>query len=150
LGLAAERVVLLGLPDTAAPVDGPGFEAVVVALAGLIGPGCGAILAPWRYDPHCDHEAASLMASAVAERVSIRHVAYPVWGWTLPGETVIPVGFSAGFRLDISRFVDVKRAAVEAHASQYGELITDDPDGFRLPDGLLSAFEVPFETFLPT
>jgi LmbE family N-acetylglucosaminyl deacetylase len=151
LGLAADRVVLLGIPDTAAPVDGPGFEAVVSALAGLVRPGCGAILAPWRYDPHCDHEAASLMASAVAESVSIRHVAYPVWGWTLPGETLVPDGSgSAGFRLEISRFLDAKRAAIEAHASQYGALITDDPDGFRLPDGLLSVFEVPFETFLVT
>jgi LmbE family N-acetylglucosaminyl deacetylase len=148
LGLAPERVVLLGEPDTAAPVDGPAFDAVVVALTALIEPGCTAILAPWRHDPHCDHEAASIVASAVAARVLIRHVAYPVWGWTLPAEAPVPGVPGAGFRFDVGGSLAAKRRAIAAHRSQYGELITDDPGGFRLPDGLLSVFEVPFETFL--
>jgi LmbE family N-acetylglucosaminyl deacetylase len=50
--------------------------------------------------------------------------------------------------LDISRWHDVKRRAIAAHASQYSDLITDDPNGFRLPATLLSAFEQPFEVFL--
>jgi LmbE family N-acetylglucosaminyl deacetylase len=148
LGLAPERVVFLGQPDAAAPVDGREFEAVVMALVGLVEADCTAVLAPWRNDPHCDHEAASLMAAEVAARASIRHMAYPVWGWTLPDETPVPGAPAAGFRLDIGRFLAAKRRAIAAHQSQYGDLITDDPDGFRLPDGLLSAFEVPFETFL--
>jgi hypothetical protein len=44
--------------------------------------------------------------------------------------------------------VVAKRAAIQAHQSQYSDLITDDPEGFRLPAGLLSVFEVPFETFV--
>jgi LmbE family N-acetylglucosaminyl deacetylase len=151
LGLGRDRLVMLNQRDTAAPVDGPGFAAVVAVLAGLVRrePYCTAVLAPWRHDPHCDHEAASLAAAAVAEAVSIRHVAYPVWGWTLPMETPVPDEPGvAGFRLEIDRFLAAKRAAIRAHGSQYGDLITDDPDGFRLPAGLLSVFEAPFETFL--
>ncbi len=99
LGLAPERVLFLGQPDTAAPTEGPAFDAVVAALMGMIEPDCTALLAPWRHDPHCDHEAASLIASAVAAQALVRHVAYPVWGWTLPAEASISGPPAAGFRL---------------------------------------------------
>jgi LmbE family N-acetylglucosaminyl deacetylase len=150
LGLSPERVVLLGEPDAAAPHDGPGFDAVVARLAGLIGreAACTVILAPWRHDPHCDHEAASLAAAAAADITGARHVAYPVWGWTLPAETPVAAPVSTGWRLDIAGFLPAKRRAIQAHQTQYGAVITDDPTGFRLPSALLSVFESRFETFL--
>jgi LmbE family N-acetylglucosaminyl deacetylase len=150
LGLSEDRLVFLDQPDAAAPVDGPGFEGVLATLLALIGrePGCSAIVAPWRYDPHCDHEAAALLGAAAAAGAGVKHVAYPVWGWTLAADAVIPETVMGGFRLDISRFLVAKGAAIQAHRSQYGDLITDDPEGFRLPAGLLSVFELPFETFV--
>jgi LmbE family N-acetylglucosaminyl deacetylase len=150
LGLTPDRVVFLNQPDTAAPHDGPGFDDLAATLIALTRrqPGCGAILAPWRYDPHCDHEVASRLASAVASGVFIRHVAYPVWGWTLPQDTPVPTTAVRGFRLNICRFLAAKRAAIQAHRSQYDDLITDDPTGFRLPPELLSVFDSSFETFL--
>jgi hypothetical protein len=42
----------------------------------------------------------------------------------------------------------LKRRAIQAHASQLGRLITDDPAGFALPDTLLAVAAAPFETFL--
>jgi len=151
LGLPADRVVFLNQPDTAAPHDGPDFDVVVARLVALIRqePECTTILAPWRYDPHCDHEAASLAAKAAAGITGIRNVAYPVWGWTLPGTAPIPGSPAPGWRLDISTFLPAKRAAIQAHQSQYGDLITDDPDGFRLPPALLSVFNSPYETYFP-
>ncbi len=150
LGLGEDRLVFLDQPDAAAPIDGPGFEADVATLLALIGkePRCSAIVAPWRYDPHCDHEAAALLGAAVASGAGIKHVAYPVWGWTLAADAMIPERVVGGFRLDVSRFLAAKKAAIQAHQSQYGDLITDDPEGFRLPTSLLSVFEVPFETFV--
>ena len=150
LGLPRQRLVLLGEPDGAAPHAGSGFDNVVSRLAALISqePACTAILATWRHDPHCDHQAASLAAAAVAGIAGIRHVAYPVWGWTLPADTPIQQAPEAGFRLDIGAFLAAKRAAIQAHQSQYGGMINDDPTGFRLPQNLLSVFEAPFETFL--
>jgi LmbE family N-acetylglucosaminyl deacetylase len=150
LGLPPGRVVFLGEPDTAAPQYGPAFDAVVAQLARLVDrqPACTAILAPWRHDPHCDHLAASLAAAAAAEISDIRHVAYPVWGWTLPADTPLPRAPATGFRLDVSAVLPAKRAAIRAHKSQYGGLVTDDPTGFQLPADLLSVFDTPFETFV--
>ena len=150
LGLPPDRLVLLRQPDTAAPHGGPAFAAVVAQLVRLIRDqsACTAILAPWGHDPHCDHTAASLIAAAVAESTGIEHLAFPVWGWTLATETPIPAGSAVGCRLDISPFLDAKRAALKAHRSQYGELIADDPAGFRLPPALLSVFDTAFETFI--
>ena len=150
LGLAADRVILLNQPDTAAPLDGPDFDAAQATLLRLIRalPDCGTILAPWRHDPHCDHEAASVLAARVAETAAVRHVAYPVWGWTLAAETPVAGEPGSGYRLDIAAALPAKRAAIQAHQSQYGDLITDDPTGFRLPPALLTVFDSRFETFI--
>jgi LmbE family N-acetylglucosaminyl deacetylase len=150
LGVPGQSLILLSEPDTHAPHDGPRFDAVVARLTALISQqnDCTAILAPWRHDPHCDHLAASLVATAVAAASRIKHVAYPVWGWTLPPASPIPHAPTEGWRLDIGAFLPAKRAAIQAHRSQYGDMITDDPTGFRLPPALLSAFETPFETFI--
>ena len=152
LGLPAARLVLLKQPDTAVPHDGPMFDALVTTLTALVDqePDCTAILAPWRQDPHCDHEAASRLADAVAVATGIRHSAYPVWGWTLADDAPVPDDQPNGVRLDIAQFLPAKRSAIQAHQSQYGGLITDDPNGFILPPQLLSAFDSPFETFLTT
>jgi LmbE family N-acetylglucosaminyl deacetylase len=150
LGLGEDRLALLDHPDATAPIDGPGFDSVVATLLALVvnEPNCSAIVTPWRYDPHCDHEAAALLGAAVASKASVKNIAYPVWGWTLPADAAIPDTVVDGFRLDISQFLVTKTAAIQAHQSQYGGLITDDPEGFRLPADLLAAFKVPFETFV--
>jgi LmbE family N-acetylglucosaminyl deacetylase len=147
LGLPSDRIIFLGEPDRAAPHNGAAFDAVVSRLLGLLD-GNSAILAPWRYDPHCDHEAAALIAASVANTAGIRHVAYPVWGWLLPEATPMPDAPRRGCRLDIARYLAAKCQAIRAHRSQYSDLIDDDPTGFRLPEALLSVFDTPYETYL--
>ena len=117
-------------------------------MAALVRHGSGALLSPWRHDPHCDHWAAHLIAVAAARRLRLLHLAYPVWGWTLPPEQVLRGPAPAGWRIDIARHLPAKRRAIKAHASQTGSLITDDPSGFRLPPNLLVQFDQPYETFL--
>ena len=149
LGLPAKRLSFLRLPDTAAPQQGATFDDAVAHLVRHVRrEQCGVVLAPWRHDPHCDHLAAHLMAAAVTGQTGARHVSYPVWGWTLPPGQILPDEAEPGMRLDISRWRDVKRRAIVAHASQYSDLIADDPGGFRLPANLLAAFEQNFEVFL--
>ena len=150
LGLSPDRVIMLDEPDTAAPREGPGLAAVVARLVRLIHQetSCTTILAPWLHDPHCDHEAASLAATAAAGIAAIRQVAYPVWGWTLNAEAPIAAAPTAGWRLDIASFLPAKRQAIQAHRTQYGGMITDDPTGFQLPPELLSVFDSNYETFL--
>ncbi len=148
LGLPEGRIHFAGQPDTAAPASGPAFDAAVESVAALCAAGAiGTILAPWYHDPHCDHEAADLLARAVASRSGLWHLSYPVWGWTLPADHPLPA-LPTGFRLDITPDMAAKQRAIMAHRSQYGGLITDDPTGFILPANLLRAFAAPYETFL--
>ena len=149
LGLPAGRIGFAGLRDTAAPVAGPAFDdAVAIVCALCRAQQVAAILAPWQHDPHCDHEAAHLIATAAAGQLGIGHWAYPVWGWTLPGDRPLPGPLPSGIRLDIRNAMPAKTRAILAHRSQYGGLITDDPTGFSLPRSLLAVFEQPFETYL--
>ena len=148
LGLPPDRIRFAGQRDTAAPVSGPAFEAAVDMVEALCqADRTGTVLAPWRHDPHCDHEAAHLLAVEVAGRLGLRQLSYPVWGWTLPADHPLPA-LPRGFRLEIGADLAVKDAAIRAHRSQYGGLILDDPLGFTLPDGLLRVFGRPWEAFL--
>lgn len=145
--LGVERIGFLGLPDTAAPVAGVAFEAAVAAIVSA-SRGFGVLVAPWRHDPHCDHEAAHLMAAAAAARAGLGHVAYPVWGWTLDAALELAGPDVAGWRLDVSGERIVKERAIGAHQSQYAGLVDDDPGGFQLEAGFLDLFAGRFETFL--
>jgi hypothetical protein len=69
-------------------------------------------------------------------------------GWTLPDDAPIDDVAVGGWRLDVAAQLGAKRSAIAAHASQYGEVITDVPDGFRLPVELLRATDCPWETFV--
>jgi LmbE family N-acetylglucosaminyl deacetylase len=147
LGLTdPSALVFMRLRDTAAPHEGPDFDRAVSRIAAFA-TGCATICAPWGHDPHCDHQAAHLMACAVAAQTGMRHLAYPVWGWTLPGGTSLPGAHVQGWRLDIRRAMPAKKSAIAAHRSQLGGII-DDPGGFILPPALLEACERPYEVFL--
>jgi LmbE family N-acetylglucosaminyl deacetylase len=149
LGLPQDRIGFLGLRDTAAPMHGAGFDAAVAAILSFVErTGAASIVSPWQHDPHCDHLAAHLMASAAIARCHVRHLAYPIWGWTMPPETRLPGPALHGMRLDISEHLAAKRRAIAAHVSQYGGLIQDDAGGFQLPPNLLDIFSRPYETFL--
>jgi len=138
LGVAADRLAFLRVPDTAAPTAGPAFAAAVDAVVAALGAWrCGALLAPWRHDPHCDHLAAHLMAQDAARRAGILHLAYPVWGWTLPEDVPLDGPAPEGWRLDIAAQLSAKRRAID-----------DDPSGFQLEPSFLARFHAPFETFL--
>ncbi|MCE0743100.1 PIG-L family deacetylase [Acetobacter sicerae] len=150
LGLPPDRVIFLRLRDTAVPTTGPAFDAVVQTLAKLCEThDCINVLVPWRHDPHCDHEAVSLMGKALGAMCpALRVLAYPVWGLTLPQETLIDEKPPHGSRLDISTHLAVKRAAINAHRSQRGLVIDDDPEGFVLPEALLERLLRPYEYFI--
>lgn len=148
LGLPADRLVLLGQTDGHAPHPGDsGFEPMVERIRGIARDfGCDRILATWEHDPHCDHLAASEIAAEAARLGGQRLGAYPVWGWTLDGD--VPAAPVSGFRLDISAVQPVKQRAIQAHRSQLGLLIHDDPAGFALPRTLLAIAAGRFETYL--
>jgi LmbE family N-acetylglucosaminyl deacetylase len=145
LGLAAENLLFFNYPDTALPSTREVSDQMATLARDR---GCTVMLAPWLHDPHCDHEAAAIMAREAARRVRCRLLSYPVWGWLLPPDRPLPVRQVAGYKLPIAAHLQAKRSAVAAHASQYSTLIDDSPKGFRLPPELLSIFERPYEVFL--
>ncbi len=145
LGLPPEDLVFLDYPDTALPMTGS-VTTRVLDLARTRH--CSSILGPWLHDPHCDHEAAAIIARNVAEVIHGRLLFYPVWGRLLPPDKELPVNKIVGWKLEIAAHVAAKQSAIAAHASQYSDLIDDSPQGFRLPHELLALFEQPYEVFI--
>ena len=138
LGVPDDDALSLALPDTAAPREGePGFAGAVASCARF----CARrpprlIVAPWRRDPHCDHRATFELARAVRDRLDARIPIweYPVWLWEIgaPGDLPTPDDDVELVGLDVTAVVDTKRRALRAHRTQWGTLIEDDPEGFRL------------------
>ena len=149
LGLPEGRVTHFDLPDTQAPTSGPAFEAAVDRIVEIVdASGAAAMLVTWGRDPHCDHEAADLMARAVrARRPTLRLWSYPIWGWHLDPAAEIDEPTPRGFRLDVSPWLAAKRAAIQAHASQMTDLIGDDPEGFRFQERTIAPFVGRHEVF---
>jgi LmbE family N-acetylglucosaminyl deacetylase len=149
LGLPPDHLVFLGYRDTAAPSEGLALQEVASRLACILqATACATLLAPWRHDPHCDHAAAAALAAAASRLTPLRLLAYPVWSLTLPPDTSLPDEPIGGFRIDIAAHLPAKRAAIQAHASQYAGLIRDDPSGFQMPPGFIDLFLHPTEIFI--
>lgn len=150
LGVSAEQVSFLGLPDAAAPRSGPQFEQAVAAIgAALDRVDATALFVTWEHDPHCDHEVAASMAFAAARaRPLIRLWRYPIWGLRRAPDDNLDQEPWRGVRLDVSSWQARKREAIACHASQLGLVIDDDPDGFSLTSDIMEPFLGPFERFI--
>ncbi len=149
VGLADSEIRFLRLPDRFVPCRGPEAEAACDAIVAAVAEcEAGAVCVTWARDPHCDHVAAAAIVDAARARLGETRVwSYPVWGWTLPPGT--DVGDAPrGLRLDITRHLAAKTAAVARHCSQTTDLIADDPHGFRLTPAMLAHFARPYEILL--
>jgi len=149
LGLRTTALHFMRMPDRHAPRGGPTLAATATRLRALLGT-CGAatLLTTWHGDPHGDHLAANLIAREAVHGTSVRLLEFPVWGWTLPQDTLLPDALPSGARVDVSAVLGRKRAAIAAHVSQRTDLIGDDPNGFRLSEEFVDLFTGPYETYL--
>ena len=149
LGLARSAIRFLRLPDRNVPTQGAAAEAAsdtIVAAARACN--AHAICVTWRHDPHCDHAASACLVDAARDKLGgIRVLAYPIWGWNLPAGTEVG-GPPTGLRIDISRHLRAKVAAISAHRSQTTNLIDDDPEGFRLAPEMIARLTVRHEILL--
>lgn len=150
LGMVPQSIHPLGLNDGAVPTRGPRFDQAVDAISDRVAQtGAETVFVTWMGDPHCDHEAAALLAERVRDRhPKVRLMSYPIWGWHLPLTDEIAAPQPQGVRIDISSVQATKHRAIAAHASQMTDLITDDPEGFRFTDTTLAPFLGPFEYFI--
>jgi LmbE family N-acetylglucosaminyl deacetylase len=149
LGLAADRLGFLDLPDGRAPWRGRRFRDAAERIADIGRSfSAGIICTTWTHDPHRDHVAAYRLGASAARMLGTRLLCYPVWGWTLGEQNRLPATPIQGMRLDISNSVAKKKQAISCYRSQLTNLIEDDPSGFRLAPEFLALFERPFEVFL--
>ena len=139
-----------GRVETFSAPDGrlEAFEPQAAAwLAKAVGASPSAVFVTWEADPHPDHKAAARIAARQASVWGAALYAYPVWGLILADHE--PAGPRApGLALDVSAWLERKRAAIAAHRSQTGRLICDDPNGFRLRDEDLRRHLRPAEVFM--
>jgi LmbE family N-acetylglucosaminyl deacetylase len=149
LGLPPQNLHFFRVPDTTLPEAGPMFDDHVARL-GEIGHiyDCGAVLAPWLGDTHCDHQSAAIIATAVSAEHGWALLSYPIWGWLREGEDFFDEPRQQGWKLQISQQVLRKIKAIAAHRSQFGGLIQDSQAGFKLPDELLRVFTQNFEIYV--
>ena len=148
------NVSYLHQPDSQVPTEGqPGFAEAAAQLAAFISEKKPAtVLVPWRRDPHPDHRATSqLTAAALAQLPQPpRRLEYVVWAWerAVPDDLPQPEE-GTGFQLDIAPVLAQKQRAIAAHRSQLAPgVITDDPSGFLLSEGMLAHFAHPAESFI--
>ncbi len=134
-GLASVPVTWLGLADS-------GLTQSERHLRDRLRPllaGSAVTIAPWRCDPHPDHQAAGRAASAVAPP-ECRVWSYPIWmwHWMRPDEEVIPWRRALLHRLSADQ-----RARKIVALGEFGSQLSS-PDGFSdpvLPPGVLAHFE---------
>ncbi|RPD47203.1 PIG-L family deacetylase [Hymenobacter sediminis] len=154
LGVAAQHLLPLNLPDGAAPT--PDTAAGAAAVQRLVAfweqhpPAT--VLVPWRRDPHPDHRATSLLVRAALLQLPTppRVLEYVVWAWERATPSDLPRPEEVqGWQLNITSVLEQKQQAIGAHHSQLpGSPIDDDPSGFILSTAMLAHFTQPTEIYL--
>ncbi|PVA11020.1 PIG-L family deacetylase [Pelagivirga sediminicola] len=147
LGGSARDLTWLGLTDSR--LYQADAAAVVARLEQVIqGWGARHIFVPAAEDHHEDHQATARFAGQLrTRRPDWMFYSYPVWcRWDDPDfrQTIVrhsPVSVPPG------GLRDRKRAAIDAHRSQTGQIVTDDPSGFTLPPGFIEKFVTEDEIF---
>ena len=135
LGAGAQPRTFLRLPDAGMPARGSAAHtaalATTTALLRDLRPALA--LLPWRRDPHRDHrDSWALATEALAAAGSTAAVLeYAIWLDELGAAEDHP-GAAEMERVSLPAAGAVKRFALQAHASQLGGLIDDDPEGFAL------------------
>lgn len=147
LGAPDAPVVALGLPDGAVPGPSvPGFGDAVAALAAVFADlAPRTVVAPWRRDAHVDHRAVhALVAAALEVRAAEtgaaprpRLLEYAVWEERATPDALPQPGEALEWRLAVDAVRTRKARAVEAHRSQRGRVVDDDPEGFALDDAMV-------------
>lgn len=150
LGVSHHNLSLLGLRDGRLLFESAQMaraSAILARLARRIN--ARTIFVSWRHDPHPDHIAAALIANHVRRTAPhLRLLHYPIWGHLLPRDVMIADGPWRPMRLDITRWLRVKRRALAAYRTQTTTLIADAPITLRLRREQLDALLTRNEIFL--
>ena len=165
LGVAPKAVTFLGMPDGAVPIVAEGVtrgqgdginkkileyrDAIALISQYLTNLTPSIIFLPWRKDPHPDHRASWQLFATATQNLTHppRIIEYPIWDWDTKQRGNFADSINA-WRLDINSVLELKRQAIAQYRSQIGDLIDDDPEGFRLSPEMLQNFTQPWEIYL--
>ena len=101
------------------------------------------IVAPFRQDGHCDHEASGRAAATIAKRRCVPLAQYPIWAWhhatpsIFSGRALVQFALTPGAQ-------QAKAAAIARYSSQ----LQDRPGGAIVPAHVLRYFRRPHEVFV--
>lgn len=149
LDVPVENIIFCRYRDRQVPgLQNPHFDQALSnmnKIIEIIGPQ--SIFVPWRKDPHPDHIAAyELIDNAATNGAKLYE--YAVWLNAIGSAADFPsLKEIIPFKLDISSVLNKKQNAIAAHQSQISDLITDDPEGFKLFPEMLAHFNQPYELF---
>ena len=139
LGVGEPDIFRLNLPDSSVAAH---EEELVHLLRPLVGRGT-LLVAPWRFDPHPDHEASGRSAEQVARGSGAHLISYFFWSWHRNRmEALRTLSLR---RFDLDRDLEAARAAALSHHRSQLEHKSGSP---ILPELLLSPARRPFETFI--
>ncbi|HUY67875.1 MAG TPA: PIG-L deacetylase family protein [Alphaproteobacteria bacterium] len=148
LGVPAEDVMFLEFPDGAAATHGKAIEMALGEKIAALAPG--QIFAPYGIDGNPDHRAvaAAIERLCHAGRVPCPVYEYPIWFWTAAalGHLFRWCRMQHLGRVAAGAFLDAKKAAMQAHRSQY-EAPTGEPGWFLFTPRTLARFFRPYELF---
>ncbi|WP_380786806.1 PIG-L deacetylase family protein [Sphingomonas sp. R86521] len=145
----APDAVHLDWPD-ASPVsdEDPVFERSVSRLVAQCKRlGVTRIAVTWGGEPHCDHEAAAMLARVVARKCGISLYYYLVWGWTLP-DLAERVRRLAVRSVATATGRPQQHRAIRCHRTQLGGRIAGARENFRLPRAMLRLADRPITLLL--
>lgn len=152
LGAAGQPRSFLRLADSAMPAPGTPLHARAVSgLASVLRrlePNTAFL--PWRRDPHRDHRDSwtLFMAASDAAGISPATFEYAIWLDELGAPDDHPrSGEMTRCDLRLGARLAAKRRAIDAHRSQRGQVVLDDPRGFRLSEETLRRLIGPVETY---
>ncbi|MBA49993.1 MAG: PIG-L deacetylase family protein [Paracoccus sp. (in: a-proteobacteria)] len=147
LGGTPDDLFCLGLPD--GRLDQADEAAISARVEQIVqDTGSRHIFASSAEDHHEDHKATASIAAAIrTRRPDWSYYSYPVWSrWDDP-EFDAKIARHKPIFLEAGQHRDKKRAAIRAHRSQLGEIVTDDPSGFILPAAFIAKFIGEHEIF---
>jgi LmbE family N-acetylglucosaminyl deacetylase len=152
LGVKPQDVLFLDWPDAAPhpPHSQPFKRSVETVFRWRGGSPPRSVLAPYKNEGHCDHQAAWALAGALSRLWTSPPPArfeYLVWGWSDPGIGEILSGRTL-WRLACAHQVARRRRALACHATQHGKLIDDARQSFALPETLTALADCASEFYL--
>lgn len=101
-----------------------------------------ALAVTWGGEPHCDHEAAAMLADMVAKRIRASLHEYLVWGWTC-SDLDARLRHRRCISIDVGQGRARQRRAIACHRSQTGSRISGAAHAFRLPRAMIRLADRP-------